>query len=379
MRHFNINVGDVVTQKQLRSAIDRVYALDAFEQVNASFFDKPQGRTIILNTDKKSWGPNYINIGLSIKSDFSKDSIFSFNLAYLLKDITPNGGQWLNEVQLGWETQLATELYQPLTLQQDYFVRGRFEYSLDKWEATSGRSEITKAYFQGNLSLGINYSDYGVIEAGILGEKGDISPDSPDTQKYDYRSLGGYVTLNYDTLNSINFPTQGHKFSFDVLMRNDKYTSSPTNGNNEDSTQVKLDYRGAFGFDNHTIVGIGSFSTVVTDNDFTVHLSELGGFLNLSAHQQDILIGAHKAFGALVYQYDLGRTVPGSAELPIYIGTSIEVGQIWQLKDSVSLNNVITSGSLYVGTDTSFGPAVFGVGFSIDGEYTAFLSIGKNW
>lgn len=379
MRHFNINVGDVVTQKQLRSAIDRVYALDTFEQVNASFFNTPQGRTIVLTTDKKSWGPNYINIGLSIKSDFSKDSIFSFNLAYLLKDITPNGGQWLNEVQLGWETQLATELYQPLSQEQEYFLRGRVEYSLDKWEATEDRSEITKTYFQGNLSLGINYSDYGAIEAGLLGEKGDISPDSPEAQKYDYRSLGGYVTINYDTLNSINFPTKGHKFSFDVLMRNDKYNPFFSSDNNQKTVQVKLDYLGAFGFDNHTIVGIGSFSTVVTDSDFTVHLSELGGFLNLSSYQQDALIGAHKVFTALVYQYDLGRTVPGSSELPIYLGTSIEVGQIWQLDETVSLSNLISSGSVYVGTDTSFGPAVFGVGLSIDGEYTAFLSVGKNW
>ena len=45
----------------------------------------------------------------------------------------------------------------------------------------------------------------------------------------------------------------------------------------------------------------------------------------------------------------------------------------------MTLGDLISSGSLYLGTDTSFGPAVFGVGFASDGERTVFLSLGKNW
>jgi NTE family protein len=379
MRHFNVAVGDIITKEQLRAAIDRVYALDTFEQVNAEFVDTKEGRSIMLTAEPKSWGPNYINIGLSLKSDFSSKSIFAFDLAYLLRDITPNGGQWLNEVKLGWETELATELYQPLSKQQLYFLRGRAQYSLDKWEATDKRSEITNTFYRGNLSLGYNYSDNGAIEAGVIGEDGHISPDLPGAEDYDYRSMGSYFTVNYDNLDSINFPTQGHKFSLDVLMRNDEYHSFLTDDTNDSSVQVKLDFRGAFGFKSHTIVAISSFATVINDGDFTVHLSELGGFLNLSGYQQDKLIGAHKALVALVYQYDLGQTVPGSADLPIYLGTSIEAGNIWQVSETVRFDDLISSGSLYLGTDTSFGPAVFGVGFASDGEYTAFLSVGKNW
>ncbi|GAA0821777.1 patatin-like phospholipase family protein [Colwellia asteriadis] len=381
-RHFDVALGDVITKEQLKQAIERVYGLDAFEQVNAEFVDTAEGRIIVLTTEKKSWGPNFINIGLSLKSDFSSHSIFALDLAYVMKDLTPNGGQWLNEVKFGWENELATEFYQPLSQQQRYFLRGRAQYSREKWEATDTRTELTNKYYRGNLSLGLNYADYGVIESGFTKIDGYLKKSDPrDDHEYEYNSTGGYINLNYDTLNSINFPTHGFKLSFEALHFYDEYDPLLTDETETESeaTQLTLDIRGAFGFKNHTFVGIGSFATVVTDGDFTVHVSELGGFLNLSGYQQDALIGAHKVFAALVYQYDLGRTVPGSSELPIYVGTSLEAGNMWHVSQSVKFNDLITSGSLYLGTDTSFGPAVLGVGFTSDGEYSAFVSIGKNW
>jgi NTE family protein len=43
------------------------------------------------------------------------------------------------------------------------------------------------------------------------------------------------------------------------------------------------------------------------------------------------------------------------------------------------VGDMITSGSLYLGTDTSFGPAVFGLGFASSGRSTVFLSLGKSF
>jgi NTE family protein len=108
-------------------------------------------------------------------------------------------------------------------------------------------------------------------------------------------------------------------------------------------------------------------------------VSELGGFLNLSGYQEDALIGVHKAFAAVVYQYDLGRELPGGSGLPIYLGTSFESGNVWQIDETIKTSDLIHSGSIYLGTDTSFGPAVFGLGVTSDGVSSLFLSIGKSW
>lgn len=376
---FALKVGDVVTQKSLQEAISRVYAINKFEHVDAEFVDLPQGRKLILTTQAKSWGPNYLNLGFNLETDFSQDTIIDLEVAYILNDVTPYGGMWFNEIKIGREYMLASELYQPLEDSQDYFFRTRLQYSQDKWEPTQDRPKLTNDYLQVSAELGFNYINDGAIALGFIGEQGKLTFKNDIVTSLDYDSIGGYLSFGYDNLNSINFPTQGNKFSFDVLWRNERYKGFEGIDPKDTSIEIKLDWRGAFHINNHALVGIAAFATVNNEANFTVHITELGGFLNLSGYQKDALIGSHKAFLAVVYQYDLGREFYGKASLPLYLGMSLEAGNVWALKESVKMDDVIGSGSLYLGTDTSFGPAVFGVGFASGGKRTVFLSIGKSF
>ncbi len=378
-KYFAIELGQSLTKEQLDEAIDRVYALDHFEQVTVEFQDTPQGRVLTLNTQAKSWGPNYFNFGFNLKTDFANRSVTSIDMAYRLTDITANGGEWLNEVNIGWENGFATEFYQPLNKTQEFYARARAEYAQDKWDKSELRSyQLNNEYYQAITATGYNYSDEGIIEVGAIAQMGELSIDSVTVDEFDYESYGGFATLAYDTLDSINFPTQGNKLTLEVFYRNDKYSPLLVPTEYDTSVEVTLDWRGAIDFRGHTFVGITSFATVDNETEFSAHVTELGGFLNLSGYQEDALIGVHKAFAAIVYQYDLGRDIPG-AGLPIYLGTSLEAGNIWGINETVRFSDLINSGSIYLGTDTSFGPAVFGIGFATGGEYSLFLSIGKNW
>jgi NTE family protein len=311
-------------------------------------------------------------------SNSSSDSIVELGFAFTQHDVGPYRGEWINELMLGWERMLASEFYQPLEESQHYFARTRIQFALDKWEETKERSELTKKYFQANASVGYNYVNNGAIELGFIGEKGELAFKS-ENKFLDYDSVGGYFSFNYDNLNSINFPTEGNKFSFDVFVRNDHYQEFKGVEPQDTSVEVRFDWRGAFHISNHAFVGIASFATVSNDTDFSVHVTELGGFLNLSGYQKDALIGPHKAFAAIVYQYNLGNELFGNTSLPLYLGTSIESGNVWQLNETVKIDDIVRSGSLYLGTDTDFGPAVFGVGFASGGENTVFLSLGKSF
>ncbi|MEH6451567.1 MAG: patatin-like phospholipase family protein [Psychromonas sp.] len=386
--HLGISIGDVVTKEELDAAISRVYALDRFDQVNVEFVDSDKGRTLVLSTREKSWGPNYIHFGFGWQGDFSSESQISLDLAYILTDITDNGGQWKNELSLGWQPMLATEFYQPFDHKQEFFGRARLMFNTDKYAENEynllqTRPELINQYFQGRLGVGYNYTDNGISEVGFVGESGEIKFEKVDYENLDYTSVGAYLSIGYDTLNSINFPTRGNKISFDVFLRKDDYDHQWSTTSDEPSVEIDLDWSGAFGIGKHTFVGIGSFATVLTDNDASIRVSELGGFLNLSGYHQDALIGAHKAFGAVVYQYDLGSGA--TTGLPIYLGTSVETGNVWALNDTVDIDELVTAASLYLGTDTSFGPAVIGLGYSksfadnLGDEARVFFSLGKNW
>ncbi|PKI16998.1 patatin-like phospholipase family protein [Colwellia sp. 12G3] len=377
--HFAVKLGEELSKEALDLAIDRVYALDKFEQVTVEFNDSEQGRVLILHTQAKSWGPNYFDFGFNLKTDFSDQSITSINMSYLMTEVTSNGGRWLNELELGWETLLASEFHQPINKEQDLYTRARVSFAQDKWEKTRLRPELRNDYYLGKLALGYNYSFKGIIELGAVAQTGDLSIDEAGTDDFDYETYGSFLTFGYDTLDSINFPTDGNKLLIEVQWLKDKYSPKLTAAEHDKTLAFTLDWRGAIGFRGHTFVGITSFATIDNETDFSVHVTELGGFLNLSGYQQDALIGVHKVFAAVVYQYDLGRDVPGGSGLPIYLGTSLETGNVWTVDETVKYSDLINSGSIYLGTDTSFGPAALGIGFATGGEYSFFLSVGKNW
>lgn len=388
--HFPVEIGDILTKEQLESAIDSVYALDKFESVNAEFVDFPAGRTLVLSTKAKSWGPNYLKFGFDWQGDFSKISMFSIDAAYLLTDISNNGGQWKNELSIGWESSIATDFYQPLDQHQRFFMRSRLQYKEDKiaenkYSPGLIRPELRKRVAELRLGLGYHFADYAISEVGFIGELGEIKFNYSDYEELDYDSLGAYLSLGYDDLNSINFPTNGNKVLFELYARQDDYQHSKLENKDDLSVQLNIDWRGAFGLGHHTFVGIASYSTLFSNNEIAIRYSELGGFLNLSGYQKDALIGTDKLFAAIVYQYDLGRDIPGGTGLPLYLGTSFEAGNVWQLKQSVDLDELVTSASIYLGTDTSFGPAVIGVGYATSfgyyeqDEVTVFFSLGKSW
>ncbi len=376
---FAVELGKELTKEALDLAINRVYALDEFEHVTVEFEDSPDGRIITLTTQAKSWGPNYFDFGFNLKTDFADQSITSINMSYLMTNVSVNGGRWLNELELGWESLLASEFYQPLNHSHDIYSRARVSFAQDKWEKTSFREELRKEYYQATLALGYDYSFKGIIELGVIAETGDLSLDKPGTDDFDYDSYGSFITFGYDTLDSINFPTDGNKLLIEVKWLKDEYSPQLSDIEKDTAFTYTIDWRGAIGIRGHTFVGIASFATIDNESDFSVHVTELGGFLNLSGYQEDALIGVHKVFAAVVYQYDLGREIPGGSGLPIYLGTSVEAGNVWGIEDRIKYNDLISSGSIYLGTDTSFGPAVFGVGFATSGEHSFFLSIGKNW
>jgi len=391
--HFAVDIGDVLSKEDLESAIAKVYALDRFDYVNAEFVDSDAGRTVVLTTKAKSWGPNYLKFGYQWQGDFDGTSMISLDAAYLVTDITANGGQWNNELSIGWESMLATEFYQPLDEKQKLFLRNRLQLKEDKFAENKFNvvpelptlPELRNRFAELRLGLGYHYHDYGISEVGFVSELGEVNFEDGNYEELIYNSLGAYISVGYDSLNSINFPTKGNKFDIEVYLRKDDYDHSLIDGQDDLSIELNLDWRGALGLGHHTFVGIGSFATVYSDNDLSIRYAELGGFLNLSGYESDALIGAHKIFGALVYQYDLGREIPGGTGMPLYLGTSLEMGNVWHLKESIDFNELVTSGSVYLGTDTSFGPAVIGVGYATsfgyydEDEVTVFFSFGKNW
>ncbi|MEL4255922.1 patatin-like phospholipase family protein [Shewanella xiamenensis] len=378
---LDLKAGQAVTKDELNEALKRIYALNKFERVDAEFVESEEGRVLTVTTRAKSWGPNYFQLGFNWEDDFSSDSAISFDMAYTMTDLTFNGGEWRNEVKLGFEKLFATEFYQPLDRDQEFYSRARYQFDVHNWDLYDNNNRVfvfDKKTHTIELGIGYNYVLQGFIEFGLVGEKGVIVNDAWLLKDFDFNSYGAYLRVGYDSLDSISFPTSGNRITLNVYVRNEDFDDVVDNNKNEFSVQVEADWKGALSVGNHAFVGKASLATNNNDGLNTLHLSDLGGFLNLSGYHKDSLTGAHKLFGAFVYQYDLGRdALLGMRDYPLYLGLSLEAGNVWYERSEVSLSDLIYASSLYIGTDTSMGPAALGFGITDMGDKSVYLFIGK--
>ncbi|MCL1076280.1 patatin-like phospholipase family protein [Shewanella dokdonensis] len=379
---LGIKVGDVVDKQQLDDAINRLYSLDKFERVNAEFEDTDDGRVLTVTTKAKSWGPNYLQFGFNWEDDFSMDSAVTLDFALTLKDLTENGGEWRNEAKLGFEKMLATEFYQPLDANQKFYGRARYQYEEKNWDIFNSNIlyyQLDRSSHQVDFGIGYNYLPEGLIELGLTANSGQLS-NRALIGDIDFTTYGAYFKLGYDSLDNISFPTSGNRVTVNVFLRNEKYNGALVSGPDR-SLQIQADWKGVVSVRSHSFVGKASYASVDKegDEDFTIYVSDLGGFLNLSGYHKDSLAGAQKLFGAFIYQYDLGRDALGMKDYPLYLGASIEAGNVWGGAEHVTLNDLIYAGSIYLGTNTPLGPAALGIGVSDDGEQAMYLFIGKNF
>lgn len=379
---LNIKPGQAVSKDELNEALKRIYSLNKFERVDAEFVEGEDGRVLTVTTKAKSWGPNYFQLGFNWEDDFNSESAISFDMAYTMTDLTFNGGEWRNEIKLGMEKLFATEFYQPLDRDQQFFSRARYQYDTRNWDLYDNNNRLLtfdKKTHTIELGIGYNYTSQGTIELGLVAEKGAIINDAWLSRDLDFSSYGAYFRFGYDSLDSISFPTSGNRVTLNVYVRNEDFDDIIDDNQNEYSVQIEADWKGALSVGNHAFVGKASISTNDNDGMNTLHLSELGGFLNLSGYHKDSLTGAHKIFGAFVYQYDLGRDALGMTDYPLYLGWSLEAGNVWDERSEVTLTDLIYASSLYIGTDTSMGPAAIGFGITDLGDKSFYLFVGKNF
>lgn len=377
---LQLKEGQSVTKEELNEALKRIYSLNKFERVDAEFVDAEHGRILTVTTKAKSWGPNYFQLGFNWEDDFKSDSAISVDMAYTMTDLTDNGGEWRNEIKLGFEKLFATEFYQPLDRDQEFYSRARYQHESEKWDLYDNSNRIyyfDKKTHTVELGMGYNFILQGMVELGFVGEKGSIVNDTTFPEDFEFDSYGAYFKFGYDSLDSISFPTSGNRFTLNVYMRNEDFAEIIDTSENEFSVQVEADWKGALSVGNHAFVGKTSLATNSNDGLNTLHLSELGGFLNLSGYRKDSLKGAHKIFGAFIYQYDLGRDALGMTDYPLYLGWSLEAGNVWHEKTDVSLADLIYASSVYVGTDTPMGPAAVGFGVTDLGDKSFYLFVGK--
>ena len=381
-----VRTGERLSATELTSAINRLYALDRFERVDAAFEETENGRILTVEVAEKSWGPNEIEIGLGWEDDFTLDSVVKVNLAYTLGGITENDGEWRNEIGLGTDKIFSSEVYLPLDKIQDYYHASKYEFNRKdrNFFIDNNRATVFDVItHEVSFSLGRKLGNSGIIETGLEFEEGDIENKVFLQEDLTYSSPGLFIRFGYDKLDRLSFPSDGTRLDIRLSYRNEEIDGSSIldSGLEEDdyhSLQFLADWKAATRFGNHVVLGKASLAYLDSESNQSIHYVELGGFLNLSGYHKNALVGNNKFFMAVAYQYDLGRSLFGLKGFPVYAGASLESGNVWPAGTSIEPEDLISAASLYLSTDSKLGPVAFAIGVSEDDNDSIYLFLGKN-
>ncbi len=102
---------------------------------------------------------------------------------------------------------------------------------------------------------------------------------------------------------------------------------------------------------------------------------QLGGPLILSGYHLGEFSGRQMAFGRLMY-YNRALSLPDILGSGMYLGGSLEIGQMKDRIAGFGDTGTLKSGSVFLGADSFLGPGFFGLGFAPGNRWTVYLLLG---
>ena len=138
-------------------------------------------------------------------------------------------------------------------------------------------------------------------------------------------------------------------------------------GADQDFEQIELTAAVAGSRGPHTLVADFTYQSTRSGVAPIQSAIRAGGFLNLSGYNEGELTGQHYSRLGTSYYYRLGR----NQFLPLYVGASVEVGNVWENRADIGLDDVRWAGSVFVGADTFIGPLYMAYG-DAEGPADAF-------
>jgi NTE family protein len=370
--YLTVNVGEPLDVEALEADIGQIYGLELFENVWYEIVEEEGQTGLVVCTRERSWGPNYLQFGMTSANDFDGDSSFNVSISYLRTAINSLGGEWRSILQIGEEPFFYTELYQPLDIHTRYFFAprllvGRENFNL--YESGDRIAEYRVTRYGIEISGGRQFGTWGEGRIGYRRQAGDVEVQVGPAflSDIDFDAGEAFLRLSLDELDNVNFPRSG---AYATL----EWTASREDlGADTSFDQVLFNSIGARSWGRHTLAGGIRFNTTL-DSDAPIQSRfRTGGFLSLSGFNPDELSGQHEGLFRLIYY----RRIGDFNLMPTFLGVSFEVGNVWEDEDDIKLDNTLVAGSVFLGVDTVLGPIYLGYGQAEHGNGSAYFYLGR--
>ena len=367
--------GEPLSEEKVGADLRRIYGTRDYESISYRIVGGDTGpRAMIIEPKEKSWGGDYLRFGLALASDFQGDNQFNVLAQYRRTWLNRLGGEWLLEGQIGQDTHLFTEFYQPLNEAGQWFVAPSLLVGQQSRGVFVGEDKVADyltSVVQGGLDAGAVLGTWGQLRGGAVWSKVYARVDTGSSLLPTIRetTAGLRVGIFVDQTDQAFFPTQGY-----ALLANG-YAAMQSFGSAQDYQKLDGVVRGIRSWGPHTLMATASGGTSLSSDMPAFESFTLGGPQRLSAYRVNEFAGRQFAFGRLMY-YRRVFPLPDLLGSGVYVGGSAEVGRISDRADGLPSPGTLWSGSAFLGADTFLGPAYLGVGVGASGRWSLYLLLG---
>jgi NTE family protein len=368
-RYLEQKTGERLNVAQLNRNLLRAYGDGYYERVDYTLTHENDKNLLRITPVEKAWGPDYVRLGINLNSTLTGRSTFSLRGVYQKTWLNPLGGEFLATAELGSNTGVGAELYQPLDAQQRYFLdaaasvrRENFALFIDDLRISDYRNSIGRL----DLTAGMNIGMTGQLRLGLRNERQTATIEA------------GLPLVPDDPLH-----VQGWLASWETDQKNQLHISSTGwsgKGSWFESTaghynRLNLNLEGSYQLQNWVLGVRGSYVGSTYGQIPMQEMGRLGGFLNLSGFANDQLIGDRMAYGHLRVERILGR-MPLGLSGDMRLGLALEAAKVADPLTEPRRTGLLNSTVIYMRGETPFGPAYIGLGQSSSGPINAYLFIG---
>jgi len=371
---LDVKLGQAIDLDSLDESVDKIYSLDVFKSVTYDLVKNDDGQQgVVVHARPREWGPNYLQFGLELSSDFSESSDFKLGLAYTRNALNSLGGELRAVGSIGRQDEIGFDFYQPIDLKARWFVEPKVYWRRQNYNVWDEDVNIAELEISGSgleFGIGRNLSSTDRLRLDYEFARGDADVITGDLGfPIDGRIRIGELRLRYahDSLDSLWFPTSGMLHRLEYLYATDElgasfdYQQAMANGTlslSRGRNSVMFNYDLGYSFDDKAPIE---------------RWFRLGGLGRLSGLAPDQLTGRQSAFAALAYY----RRLNSQDLIPAYAGFSLEAGNVWEFSDDMSFDDLRYSASLFVGAATPIGPVYFAVGHSDSGDNAVYFYVGN--
>jgi NTE family protein len=210
-----VKPGAMVSTENINADTSRIFALGDFERVEHRFTGPREARVLEISPVEKSWGPSILRADLGLAGETNGDLMAILRVDHDLTWLNQRGGRWHNALQIGRQTIITTDFYQPLDIHQRFFVRPTLRYESNFEDIYVDGNREARYFLRetyGEVDLGVNIGTRGQLRTGARHGRIDTKQDTGLTLLPDIdsdRESNLFIGGIFDTRDNAGLPTQG--------------------------------------------------------------------------------------------------------------------------------------------------------------------------